>query len=233
MPGWVGAADLVIAVSCSGTTEETLSATAEAVRRGCRWWGGRGRVAVALLAEQARAPFIPVQPAGMPRFTLWGLAVPLMQIADRLGVADIPRDAMETPPPTWSGSPTCAARTANPSCIRQDAGPGLDGTLPMIWGSSPLTGVAATGSPCQLNENAKYPAIRGAAGSHHNQWSCSTARSRRGRPTAVVLDDEDPRPACRPPGPSCGTSQEDPASNPQAAKGVSARAGSEQQRIGR
>ena len=35
LPGWVGAADLVIAVSCSGTTEETLSAAEEAVRRGC------------------------------------------------------------------------------------------------------------------------------------------------------------------------------------------------------
>ena len=36
LPGWVGAADLVIAVSCSGATEETLSAAEEAVRRGCR-----------------------------------------------------------------------------------------------------------------------------------------------------------------------------------------------------
>ncbi|MDT7550218.1 MAG: glucose/mannose-6-phosphate isomerase, partial [Actinomycetota bacterium] len=36
LPAWVGAADLVVAVSCSGSTEETLSATEEAVRRGCR-----------------------------------------------------------------------------------------------------------------------------------------------------------------------------------------------------
>ena len=36
LPLWVGAADLVIAVSCSGRTEETLSALEEAVRRGCR-----------------------------------------------------------------------------------------------------------------------------------------------------------------------------------------------------
>jgi glucose/mannose-6-phosphate isomerase len=36
LPRWVGAADLVIAVSCSGGTEETLSALEAAVRRGCR-----------------------------------------------------------------------------------------------------------------------------------------------------------------------------------------------------
>ena len=36
LPGWVGPMDLVVAVSCSGETAETLSALEEAVRRGCR-----------------------------------------------------------------------------------------------------------------------------------------------------------------------------------------------------
>ncbi|MFD2355555.1 hypothetical protein ACFSTC_49215 [Nonomuraea ferruginea] len=35
LPGWVGATDLVIAVSWSGETGETLAMAAEAVRRGC------------------------------------------------------------------------------------------------------------------------------------------------------------------------------------------------------
>ena len=36
LPGWVGPMDVVIGVSCSGMTEETLSMTAEAGRRGAR-----------------------------------------------------------------------------------------------------------------------------------------------------------------------------------------------------
>src|SRR5438067_7154324 len=36
LPAWVGAADLVVAVSCSGHTDETLHAAEEALRRGCR-----------------------------------------------------------------------------------------------------------------------------------------------------------------------------------------------------
>ena len=36
LPGWVSAMDVVIAVSCSGGTEETLSVAAEAARRGAR-----------------------------------------------------------------------------------------------------------------------------------------------------------------------------------------------------
>src|SRR6266704_262704 len=84
LPGWVGAADLVIAVSCSGATEETLSAAEEAVRRGCRLLAvGSEGSALAALAEQARAGFICVKPSGMPRSMLWGLSVPLVVAAAR------------------------------------------------------------------------------------------------------------------------------------------------------
>jgi len=199
LPGWVGAADLVIAVSCSGTTEETLSAAGEAVRRGCPLVGvGRAGSPLALLAEQARAPFIPVQPAGMPRFTLWGLAVPLMQIADRFGVADIPADALETAAAELERvSHLCRPDSESFVNPAKTLALELDGTLPMIWGSSPLTGVAATRFACQLNENAKYPAIPGVLPeANHNQvvvfdgpfapWSANGPQ---------VLDDEDPRPA--------------------------------------
>ena len=46
----------------------------------------------------------------------------------------------------------------------------LSGTLPMIWGTSPLTGVAAARFACQLHENGKYPAIAGVLPeANHNQ----------------------------------------------------------------
>ena len=199
LPGWVGAADLVIAVSCSGTTEETLSAAREAVRRGCPLVGvGGAGSPLAQVAEQARAPFIPVQPAGTPRFTLWGLAVPLMQIADRLGVADIPADALETAAAELERvSHLCRPDSESFVNPAKTLALELDGTLPMIWGSSLLTGVAATRFACQLNENAKYPAIPGVLPeANHNQvvvfdgpfapWSANGPQ---------VLDDEDPRPA--------------------------------------
>src|SRR2546422_804929 len=86
LPGWVGAADAVIAVSCSGTTPETLAIAAEAARRGCRLAGvGAQGSPLHQIAEQARAPFIPVVPAGLPRSMLWAVAVPLLVIAERLG----------------------------------------------------------------------------------------------------------------------------------------------------
>ena len=67
LPGWVGAADLVIAVSRSGHTAEALALAAEAARRGCDLVvvGAPGSP-LHELAQRARGTFIPVTPAGLP-----------------------------------------------------------------------------------------------------------------------------------------------------------------------
>ncbi|HEY2304758.1 MAG TPA: SIS domain-containing protein [Streptosporangiaceae bacterium] len=172
LPGWVGAADLVIAVSCSGATEETLSAAAEAVRRGCRLLGvGSQGSPLALLAEQAHAPFIAVKPLGMPRSMLWGLSVPMVAAAARLGVLDMPEEAYESAAAALERvahlcRPDSEAFVNPAKTLALD----LSGTLPMIWGTSPLTGVAAARFACQLHENGKYPAIAGVLPeANHNQ----------------------------------------------------------------
>jgi glucose/mannose-6-phosphate isomerase len=172
LPGWVGAADLVIAVSCSGATEETLSAAEEAVRRGCRLLGvGSQGSPLARLAEQASAPFIEVRPSGMPRSMLWGLSVPLVVAAARLGVFDMPEEAYEAAAAELERvahlcRPDSEAFVNPAKALALD----LSGTLPMIWGTSSLTGVAAARFACQLHENGKYPAIAGVLPeANHNQ----------------------------------------------------------------
>ncbi len=172
LPGWVGAADLVIAVSCSGATEETLSAAEEAVRRGCRLLGvGSQGSPLAQLTEQASAPFIGVKPSGMPRSMLWGLSVPLVVAAGRLGVVDMPGEAYEAAAAELERvahlcRPDSEAFVNPAKTLALD----LSGTLPMIWGTSPLTGVAAARFACQLYENGKYPAIAGVLPeANHNQ----------------------------------------------------------------
>ena len=172
LPAWVGAADLVIAVSCSGATEETLAASAEAVRRGCRLIGVGGRdSALAELAEQARAPFIGVQSAGMPRSTLWALSVPLVVVASQLelievSAADYEAAATELERISQLCRPGSETFVNPAKLLALD----LAGTLPMIWGTSPLAGVAAYRFACQLSENAKYPSVYGVLPeANHNQ----------------------------------------------------------------
>jgi glucose/mannose-6-phosphate isomerase len=172
LPGWVGAADLVIAVSCSGATEETLSAASEAVRRGCRVLGvGSQGSPLAALAEQASAGFIPVKPIGMPRSMLWGLSVPLVVVAARLGIIDMPEQAYESAAAelervAYLCRPDSEAFVNPAKTFALE----LAGTLPMVWGTSPLAGVAASRLANQLYENGKYPAIAGVLPeANHNQ----------------------------------------------------------------
>ena len=187
LPGWVGAADAVVAVSCSGSTPETLAIATEAARRGCRLAGvGAEGSPLHRIAEQARAPFVPVvspdrprggagpspqaaTPAGssppepvLPRSMLWAVAVPLLVIAERIGVARIGSDVYELAASRLEEiSHQC--RPASDSFVNPGKSLALDlvGELPMVWGTSALSGVAARRFASQLQENAKYPAIYG------------------------------------------------------------------------
>ncbi len=172
LPGWVGAADLVIAVSCSGATEETLSAAGEAVRRGCHLLGVGGLDSpLAAMAEQARAAFIPVKAIGMPRSMLWGLSVPLVVAASKLGLFDMPADGYEAAAAELERV-AYLCRPDSEAFVNPAKGLALElsGSLPMIWGTSPLAGVAAFRFANQLYENGKYPAIPGVLPeANHNQ----------------------------------------------------------------
>ncbi len=163
LPGWVGAADAVVAVSCSGSTPETLAVATEAARRGCRLAGiGAEGSPLHRIAEQARAPFVPVAPLGLPRSMLWAVAVPLLVIAERIGVARIGSDVYELAASRLEEvSHQC--RPASDSFVNPGKSLALDlvGELPMVWGTSALSGVAARRFASQLQENAKYPAIYG------------------------------------------------------------------------
>jgi glucose/mannose-6-phosphate isomerase len=197
LPGWVGAADVVLAVSRSGTTQETLAIATEAARRGCRLAAvGAEGSPLHRIAEQARAPFVPVVPVGLPqggtgpqaarpagsslseggpggwvppgkteparRTMLWAVAIPLLVMAERLGVTRIGADAYElTARRLEEVSHQC--RPASESFVNPGKSLALDlvGTLPIVWGTSVLSGVAARRFASQLSENAKYPAIAG------------------------------------------------------------------------
>ena len=163
LPLWVGAADLVIAVSCSGGTEETLSALDEAVRRGCRLLavGAEGST-LADLASRGRGLFVPVSQGRQPRASVFALTTPLVVAGDALGLFDCSPEEVEA---TAVLLEQLAKRyrpdeeaSLNPA---KSLALSLQHQLPVVWGSSPLSGVAAYRFACQLNENAKYPGVWG------------------------------------------------------------------------
>ncbi|GAA1856945.1 SIS domain-containing protein [Actinomadura bangladeshensis] len=163
LPGWVGAADLVIAVSGSGSTEETLEVAAEAARRGCRlMFAGAPDSPLADLAARTRGVFVPVRSAGQPRAALWGLAVPLVLAARTLRLADVPDAVLESTAALLED----VAHRCRPSSepfVNPAKRIALDlaGDVPLVWGSSAVAATAAYRLCGQLNANAKYPAVFG------------------------------------------------------------------------
>ncbi|WP_067453710.1 bifunctional phosphoglucose/phosphomannose isomerase [Actinomadura macra] len=194
LPGWVGAADLVIAVSCSGSTEETLAVGAEAARRGCRLlFVGADGSPLADLAAQSRGLFVPIRSVGQPRATLWGLTVPLLLAARSLGLADVPDTVLESTAELLEDV-AHRCRPASEPFLNPAKRVALDlaGDVPMVWGTSALTSTAAYRLTCQLNENAKYPAVFGEIPeADHNQVMAFDGFFARGGSSAATPDPED------------------------------------------
>ena len=172
LPAWVGPVDLVVAVSCSGATEETLSALEEAVRRGCRLLVvGRSGSPLDDLGQRGRAVFVPVTQGRQPRASMWALSTPLVVAAHALGLLHAPGDVVEEAARALEeAADRCridADSLVNPA---KRLALDLHGRLPVLWGTSPLAGTVAYRFACQLNENAKAPATWGVLPeANHNQ----------------------------------------------------------------
>lgn len=97
LPGWVGALDLVIAVSQSGRSAGTLALAAEAGRRGASLLTvGAAGSPLADVCARARGVHVPVSvPGASSRTSMWALATPVLLAADALGLALVPSNTIE------------------------------------------------------------------------------------------------------------------------------------------
>ncbi|WP_433316666.1 SIS domain-containing protein [Micromonospora chersina] len=166
VPGWVGAADVVIAVSASGRSPEALGAAEAAHRRGARLVAvGAPDSQLQSVAERARAPFIPVPRRAPARASLWALTVPVLLAARTLGLVKVNEaDLAETAARLDADADRCrptAESFVNPA---KSLALGLSGSIPIVWGSSPLATVAARRFGDTLSANARYPVVTGALG---------------------------------------------------------------------
>ena len=166
VPGWVGAADVVIAVSASGRSPEALAAADAAARRGARLVAiGNPDSELQAMAERARSPFIPVPRRAPARASLWGLAVPVLLAARAIGLVKVNEaDLAETATRLDADAERCrpgADSFVNPA---KSLALGLAGSIPIVWGSSPLATVAARRFADTLAANARYPVMAGALG---------------------------------------------------------------------
>jgi len=156
LPKFVRKKTLVVAVSYSGNTEETLSAYAEAKERKAKivglTTGGK-------LTEYCKAdgiPFLQIPGGGSPRASLGYQAIGLMGILVKLGlVKDKTAEISESVEVLGS------VRDEMKRSVPADKNPAkklamkLQGKIPVIYASQDLTDVAALRWKDQFNENSK------------------------------------------------------------------------------
>jgi len=166
VPGWVGAADVVIAVSASGRSPEALAAAEAAGRRGARLVAiGAPDSPLQSVAERARAPFVPVPRRAPARASFWGLTVPVLMAARALGLVKITEaDLAETASRLDADADRCRPTAENFVNPAKSMALALAGSVPVIWGSSSLAAMAARRFGDTLSANARYPVVTGELG---------------------------------------------------------------------
>jgi len=156
-PSFVDASTLVIALSFSGNTEETLQAAEEAQTSGGQILAVTNGGRLAELAAEWGAPVLAI-PDGipMPRAGLGALAIPPLIALERMGLFSGAHDwvACAVDQLKRRRDELTAEKSPAAELARR-----IGRTLPIIYGASAAGAVAAARWKAQCNENAKIAAF--------------------------------------------------------------------------
>lgn len=164
LPAWVGPLDLVIAVSLSGTADGPVAVAVEAARRGASLLTvGADDSVLADVSRQARGVHVGVgRGRTSSRTSLWSLLTPVLMAGARLGLVDVPTDALLAAADRldeWAE----ACRPGSESFVNpaKELALTLAECVPVVLGDNPLTGVAAVRAVAMLARTARMPAMWG------------------------------------------------------------------------
>ncbi len=152
-PSFVNSTSLVIAVSASGRTEETLESLEAATEAGAHLVGVTTGGELEQLVHQSGGPVLPVvTEAPMPRAALGALAVPPMLVLEQMGFFPGAR--------SWLAEAVVAVQTRRDNLhVMTEMAEALAGTVPAIYGGGSIGETAARRWKNAVNHNAKHPAF--------------------------------------------------------------------------
>jgi hypothetical protein len=165
LPGWVGAYDLVVAVSLSGRAAGTLALATEAARRGASVLTvGAPASPLAAVAERARGVHVPVALHGVSsRTSVWGQVTPVLLAADAMGLAAAPRTTLES----VADALDVRAREVGPSAEAfvnpaKVLATEIAESIPIVLGSGPFGAVASRRAAAMFGRTGRVPVAAGA-----------------------------------------------------------------------
>ncbi|MFD7904471.1 SIS domain-containing protein [Kitasatospora sp. NPDC059722] len=181
LPGWAGPLDLLVISSADGDEQGLIGLAEQAYARGCAIVvtapEGSPLAAAALQvralplpyvpsarpedeppAERAAEPDLPAEDPG----ALWAHLTPMLALAQKIGVTQLPYDALPATADLLDASavrcrPDAAAYT-NPA---KGLAARLAGTVPLLWAEGAVAGAVVTRFAAQLADRAGRPALPG------------------------------------------------------------------------
>lgn len=191
LPGWASPRTLVVGVSHSGNTEETLSCVRGALARGCRVVAVTSGGELAALARERTLPLVTVPGDLQPRASLGYLAAPLGALLERVGLVEGFAAQIGEAAGTARGlAAEMALSVPEAGNLAKRLARCLRGRAVLIYGAS-LAGTAARRWKAQINENANAPAFYSELPeANHNEFAGWTADARvSGGLRVVFLED--------------------------------------------
>lgn len=156
LPGWAGRErPLVVAVSYSGGTEETLEAARAAVDLGLPLAAVTGGGELGALASERGAALVEVPVGLQPRAALGFLVGAVSRVLHAAGVLADPRRGLEEAAGVVTN---LVSGDGAGEPLARDLAAGLDGRVAAVYGSDGPAAPAAQRWKTQMNENAKWPA---------------------------------------------------------------------------
>lgn len=170
LPGWAGERTLAIASSFSGTTEETLTCTMDAVDRTCMTMAVSTGGKMTAWYRPEGVPVVEPPAAPMPRAAGVQMLGCLLVLLERMQVLpaldahfDDARERMAAAIDEYGPGVSSAENPAKAIALR------LAGHLPLVWGAQATAPVAYRWKS-QINENANLPAFDATFPEHnHNE----------------------------------------------------------------
>jgi glucose/mannose-6-phosphate isomerase len=188
---WTSPGHVVLCVSYSGNTEETLACFEAAEALGCRRIVATTGGALAEAARAAGVPLIPFPAALQPRAAVGYMFVTAAEVAATAGAAIPIRTEID-------GAAEALTETRDALLERSvEIADALEGTFPVVYGSDLMQPVAYRWKT-QMNENAKQPAFWNEMPEmNHNEIVGWAEGSGAERFSAVFLLDADQHPRQR------------------------------------
>ncbi len=157
LPAYANENSLVVAVSYSGETEETLSAFLEAVKRRCMIATMSSGGHLQTSAKKLKTPHITIPPGLVPRAAIAYTFFPLVVLMEKIGVVrETAKEIEEALRVLQKLSEENGFRVPLESNEAKKLATGIEGTVPIVYGFRQYSAVARR-LKCQFNENSKVP----------------------------------------------------------------------------